>query len=415
MKVLFVQHADGIGGSAISLRYLIAGVRAAVPALEPHVMISRNAGPALTSLYEPLAVKFHSLPSHSTVDASVSAQGVRDRLDATMRRVAAPLGKHRITERMEALIAGEGIDLVHLNSSVLAPIAQVLIDLHIPFIWHVREPVSNRRSGAVAWVRRLMQEAPALIFLSASDCRSWLGEAATIGQVTIVPNAVDFQRFRPDGRARRAVRERLSIAEDAPVVLYVGGAVKIKGVSEIVRAIDIVSESVPDVRLLMPGTAYTAGGGTLARVARWGLRKVSRPTLGDAVRAMLERRPETCVALTASTNVEEYYAAADVVAFPSLVPHFARPVIEALASMRAVVASDLDGVRELLPQAPGVGTLVPPGDPPRLADALIEHLLQRREVLDQLTSARREAQQRFSLDRHGSIVADLYLRVLGEF
>jgi glycosyltransferase involved in cell wall biosynthesis len=62
-------------------------------------------------------------------------------------------------------------------------------------------------------------------------------------------------------------------------------------------------------------------------------------------------------------------AASDVLAFPSTVPHFARPIIEAGAMARPVVASRLGGPLELVED--GVtGLLVPPGDPAALATAI---------------------------------------------
>jgi glycosyltransferase involved in cell wall biosynthesis len=70
---------------------------------------------------------------------------------------------------------------------------------------------------------------------------------------------------------------------------------------------------------------------------------------------------------------ERLMAAADVVVFPSTVPHSALPVIEAGAMAKPVVASRLGGVEELVED--GVtGILVPPGDPAALADALARML-----------------------------------------
>ena len=66
---------------------------------------------------------------------------------------------------------------------------------------------------------------------------------------------------------------------------------------------------------------------------------------------------------------ERLNAAADLVVFPSTLPHFARPVIEAGAMAVPVVASRLGGVEELVEDGM-TGILVPPGDPAALGDAI---------------------------------------------
>jgi glycosyltransferase involved in cell wall biosynthesis len=65
-----------------------------------------------------------------------------------------------------------------------------------------------------------------------------------------------------------------------------------------------------------------------------------------------------------------YYAAADVVVLPSVrTEAFGMVVIEALACARAVIASDLPGLRTVVGSTQG-GVLVPPGDAGALATAI---------------------------------------------
>jgi glycosyltransferase involved in cell wall biosynthesis len=72
-------------------------------------------------------------------------------------------------------------------------------------------------------------------------------------------------------------------------------------------------------------------------------------------------------------DVPEFIAALDVLVFPSTVPHFARPIIEAGAMARPVIGSNLDGVRELIVDGE-TGLLVPVNDPEALADAILKIL-----------------------------------------
>jgi glycosyltransferase involved in cell wall biosynthesis len=69
-------------------------------------------------------------------------------------------------------------------------------------------------------------------------------------------------------------------------------------------------------------------------------------------------------------RVARAYRAADVLAFPSTREGFGLVPLEALAAGLVVVASDIDVLREFL--ADGVNALlVPVGDPPALAAALL--------------------------------------------
>ena len=64
--------------------------------------------------------------------------------------------------------------------------------------------------------------------------------------------------------------------------------------------------------------------------------------------------------------------AADLVAMPSRWEGLPFVLLEAMASGRGVVASDIPPIREVLD---GVGVLVPIGDAPALAHAIVERLL----------------------------------------
>jgi glycosyltransferase involved in cell wall biosynthesis len=81
-------------------------------------------------------------------------------------------------------------------------------------------------------------------------------------------------------------------------------------------------------------------------------------------------------------NVPALLAVSDLLVFPSTQPHFARPVIEAAAMGKPSVASNLDGVSELVDSGK-TGLLVPARDPRALAKAiatLLEDKNQRQRI-----------------------------------
>jgi glycosyltransferase involved in cell wall biosynthesis len=78
----------------------------------------------------------------------------------------------------------------------------------------------------------------------------------------------------------------------------------------------------------------------------------------------------TCVRTGFVPDVEKLIAACDLVVFPSTTNHFARPIIEAGAMAKPVVASRFPILQELVKHGE-TGLLVPPGDVIALAGAIV--------------------------------------------
>jgi glycosyltransferase involved in cell wall biosynthesis len=88
--------------------------------------------------------------------------------------------------------------------------------------------------------------------------------------------------------------------------------------------------------------------------------------------------------------VRDGRAAADVVVLPSRWEGLPRTALEAMATGRAVVASDVPGIAEVL--APGAGAVVPPDRPLPLADALLRRLPDRARTRAEGAAAARHAE-----------------------
>jgi glycosyltransferase involved in cell wall biosynthesis len=106
-------------------------------------------------------------------------------------------------------------------------------------------------------------------------------------------------------------------------------------------------------------------------------------------------------------GIPELLAASTMLVFPSTVAHFARPVIEASAMGRPVIASDLGGPRELVRDGE-TGLLVPPKDPAALASAM-------QRLLDNATFARSAgeagiafAREHFDAEKNTRRIVQLY-------
>lgn len=174
----------------------------------------------------------------------------------------------------------------------------------------------------------------------------------------VVPNGVDTTRFAPriapQPGARRGSR---------PLVLFVGRLDPRKGLGVLLGAMARVREAIPHAELLVVGD-----GPLRAR-----FESLAAP-LGDAVRFQ---------GAVPGAALPHYYAAADVVVSPATGNEsFGIVLLEAMASGRALIASDIAGYRSVVTSGED-GVLVPPADADALSDALVALLRdpERRAVL----------------------------------
>jgi glycosyltransferase involved in cell wall biosynthesis len=149
------------------------------------------------------------------------------------------------------------------------------------------------------------------------------------------------------------------------MILMLGGINPIKGTREFVIAALEVLKHYPDAVFVVAGGIPSKG---------------FRNLLNGMMRYWRDIQELIPAALAANflfagvrKDIPKMIAACTIVCFPSTVPHFARPIIEASAMGKPVVASDLGGPKELVLEGE-TGLLVPARDPARLAGAM-ERLL----------------------------------------
>jgi predicted glycosyltransferase/glycosyltransferase involved in cell wall biosynthesis len=214
------------------------------------------------------------------------------------------------------------------------------------------------------------------------------GELAHDGpNVHLIPHGVDLHRF-PSGPP----------AEGGPLrLLAVGRLVEKKGFDVLIEAAS---------HLTMPFRLRIIGDGP------------QRERLAAAIgRAGLDGRVELC-GPRAHGELPDEYAAADLVVVPSVVDRngdrdgLPNVVLEAMASMRPVVASDVAGLGSAVIDGE-TGLLVPPGDPTALAAAL-DSLARRTTIRQRLGgNARAFAEREFELgrctDRFLGVVEEAYV------
>ncbi|WP_241778569.1 glycosyltransferase, partial [Streptomyces sp. AcH 505] len=145
--------------------------------------------------------------------------------------------------------------------------------------------------------------------------------------------------------ARAALPLLAGLSPAAPVVVCVGRLCRQKGQDVLLRAWELIAHRSPQARLVLVGD-----GPDEARLR------------AAAPRSVLFAGPVA--------DTSPWYLAADLVVLPSRWEGMAVAPLEAMASGRPVVLSDVDGARESLPPGREDHCLVPPEDSRALAAAV---------------------------------------------
>ena len=164
--------------------------------------------------------------------------------------------------------------------------------------------------------------------------------------VDVVPNAVDIDRFNPQNKGD-FIRDKF-VEEDEPLALFVGRLVPHKGIGILIRALEY----------LQNGKLLIIGDGPYLNWLKQLTKKLN-----------LEERV-VFVGPISDYWLPAYYAATDVVVLPSTsrLEAFGIVGLEAMASGKPLVLSDIPGVRDVI--SSDEGFIVAPLAPEALAHAL---------------------------------------------
>ena len=262
-------------------------------------------------------------------------------------------------------VAGVHGYFAHRPAAVAAHAAR---RLGVPFGFSVHARDARKVAPAVLAARA---RRAACVIACNGDVAAELARAGAPSR--LLPHGVDTHRFRPRPEVGRAPLR----------VLAVGRLVEKKGLEILIEAA---------ARLTIPFRLRIVGDGP------------RRPELARAIAAAHLGERVTLAGPGTHGELPAEYARAHVVAVPSVTDRrgdrdgLPNVVLEALASGRAVVASDVGAVASAV--LPGrTGILVPPGDAGALAGAL-EMLARRPELRERLgRQGRAHVEGRFELGR----------------
>jgi glycosyltransferase involved in cell wall biosynthesis/predicted ATP-grasp superfamily ATP-dependent carboligase len=195
-------------------------------------------------------------------------------------------------------------------------------------------------------------------------------------RVQVVPNGIALPAAPPDRETARAWRREWGLPEDGFLIGAVGRLQPVKGYDLLVRALSLLAERGVDARLAFVGQGDERTA--LERLAR---------------RLAIAERVVFC---GYREEIPARLGAFDVIVAPSRYEGLSLALIEAMASWRPVIASDVGGNPEAIEDGVS-GLLTPPEDPNALAAAIAQVALDPDLARRLGEGARARAEQEFSI------------------
>lgn len=392
-----------MGGATMSLYYIIERLDRA--RYEPIVLFLGGEGPGVT-LFREAGIKV------------IVAQGItwyahaeNARFKFLSRRPLRPITDFlRIPSSVWKLISiyrELSIDLVHLNTSLLIPAGTAARRAGIKVVWHIREPLYRGWFGVRRhFVRKaIIKNSDAIVAISREDA-SRLG--SDLSKVQVIYNYVDFAKF--DFRISGAdIRRELNIPEDRVVICNLGGVIHSKGPHIYLKAALEVWKKCPNVVFVLVGYPPEHSPGLTRRLKSW----IGIPDATQAVNRLLASNPELerVIFTGVRKDIPAILAASDVLVWSATVPHFARPIIEAGAMQKPVVAADFPNSREIV-EVGVTGLLYDARDASELA-AQLERLVTSPELRkDMGMEGYRKASQLFNAELNARKIYQIYDQLL---
>ena len=316
----------------------------------------------------------------------------------TLGRAISPLDDVRALARLVALARSFKPDIVHTHLAkagalgrVAARLAGARVVVHTYHGSVFRGYFGQRESAVYLGIERALGRITTRIVAITSGQKADLVSLgiAPSAKIVEIPLGLDLDQFR-ELPAREAAITALGLPSDGRYVAIVARIVPIKDVPTFLRALSRITELLPDVRGLVVGDGPDRAA--VERVAR-------DLGLGDRCRFLGWR-----------ADLPNVYAAAEVVVLCSLNEGSPISVIEAMAAGRAVVATAVGGVPDIVNEATGV--LVPAGDHQALADAVAGLFKDPERRAELGRNGRDVAGRRFGSDRLVADVDRLYMELL---
>lgn len=195
-------------------------------------------------------------------------------------------------------------------------------------------------------------------------------------EIEVLYNGIDLEKYSPRDNDF-SLHKELQISEDSQIVISVAHARPEKGLDYLIKAMPIILQQIPKTHFVF------CGGGPLEdKLIELG----KRVGVSGNIHFLGIRN-----------DVPHLLNDSCLFVLPSLAEPFGLAIIEAMAMKKAVVATGVDGILEVV-QHGKTGILIPPRDPGALAAAIIELLRDPEKVRKMGIAGRKRVEEHFEVN-----------------
>ena len=214
-------------------------------------------------------------------------------------------------------------------------------------------------------------------------------------KVVKIYNGIEIDEYNIEGEGIRGqgsgVRKEFGLGDGVPVIGAIGRLVWQKGFEYLIEAVPLITKKLPETKFLI------VGEGPLKESL--------------AVKSERLKVRDNLIFTGFRRDIKEILASIDLLAMPSLLEGLPMVLLEAMAMRKPIVASDIDGISELLDNGK-TGLLVLPKEPRALTEAIIDSLTHRDKARQMGLTARRVVEERFSVNTMVGKVEGVYQELL---
>jgi len=242
---------------------------------------------------------------------------------------------------------------------------------------------------------RLLRDAARVIALTQTEAQQYRAMGVPEDKIAVIPNGIDLSEYAnlpPKG----SFREKFSVDDDKKIILYLGRIHKIKGLDILVRAYAYVVNKLG----VNDGLLVIAGG--------------DDGYLDELELLLNQLRTADNILLTGplyGKDKLEAYVDADVFILPSRYETFPNVVLEAYACSKPVIASNIQSISDIVIHGK-TGLLFRAGNVQELAEMIVYVLEHPEEARNMGHSARKLAEEKFSIDKVVDSLEVLYEEIL---
>jgi len=215
-------------------------------------------------------------------------------------------------------------------------------------------------------------------------------------KIALIPlgNYIDYIKSNV---SKEYAREKIGLDYSGPVILFFGQIKEAKGLDILLVALSKVIKAYPDVRLVIAGKVWRDNFSKYNEF-------IDKYSLRQNVVCHIKYIPDDMM--------DYYYNAADIVVLPYKKIYQSAVLIMAMSYGKAVIASDLDGMKEVITDGE-TGFLFSAGDSADLSAKLID-VLSSPDIIKRVeVAAKVLMMEAYSWEKIGRLTADCYASVKG--